>query len=222
MYDDVYKVVGNAMKFVATIEESESYLTSVKKKFDIFFTPISSSPLPGAGPGAGAAPTTIPAVLDVGGIAYNTVSNEYVYIVKQDITKNMFDVRNKNDEETSVELTTDKTLLVPIMSKPTVDTEMNTRSITIQKLLEILPPRVVSSGGKGRRRGTRKYQKRRGNGNNVRRRLTRKVKGQGGGGGGGGRRHRGGKIYRKTMKHVRRGRGGRRGHRRTIKKHYRR
>ena len=62
----------------------------------------------------------------------------------------------------------------------------------------------------------------------MRRRITRKVKRsrrvvhRGGGG-------RGGKIYRKTKKHVRGGRGGRGGcggrgggHRRTIKKYHRR
>jgi hypothetical protein len=81
-----------------------------------------------------------------------------------------------------------------------------------------------SGRGRGRIRGTRKYQiqKRRGN---MRRRITRKVKRsrrvgvvhRGGGG-------RGGKIYRKTRKHVRGGRGGRGhgGHRRTIKKYHRR
>jgi hypothetical protein len=85
---------------------------------------------------------------------------------------------------------------------------------------------LAGGSGRGRVRGTRKYQnqKRRGNGN-MRRRITRKVKRsrrigvvhRGGGG-------RGGKIYRKTRKHVRRGRGGRGhgGHRRTIKKYHRR
>jgi hypothetical protein len=83
---------------------------------------------------------------------------------------------------------------------------------------------LTGGGGSGIIRGTRKYQnqKRRGN---MRRRITRKIKRSRRGGvvhrGGGGH---GGKIYRKTRKHVRRGRGGRGhgGHRRTIKKYHRR
>jgi hypothetical protein len=87
---------------------------------------------------------------------------------------------------------------------------------------------VYLKGGRGTNKN--RHQQRRGNGN-MRRRITHKVKRsrrvvhRGGGG-------RGGKIYRKTKKHGRggRGRGGRGGrgrgcsggHRRTIKKYHRR
>jgi hypothetical protein len=149
-------------------------------------------------------------VLEKGCIA--TYNNEKVHVEK-DIDPNNVRIYLKDGNRYNVE----KKLLTPIMSAADVQTETNTNNKKIDDLL---------SGGKGRRRrSTRKYQKRRGrgNGNNGRRRLTRKVKGQsGGGGGGGGGARRGGKIHRKTKKNVRRSRGGRRGHRRTIKKYHRR
>ena len=109
----------------------------------------------------------------------------------------------------------------------------NDSSRIAEILAELDRAAEASDVAKGGRRGTRKYRGRRGNGANMRRRLTRKAKGQAGGGGrrgsgSGGRsgsKRRGGKMYRKTMKHVRRGRGGRKGrkgHRRTIKKYHRR
>jgi hypothetical protein len=154
-----------------------------------------------------AAPAPAPLSLEEGCIAkYN---DEKVFVLTID-KSGYINIKNKDRREFPVR----NTALTPIMSKAKVDSEKN-RGKTIDELL---------IGGKGRRRSsTRKYHKRRGrgNGNNGRRRLTRKVKGQSGGGGGGGAR-RGGKIHRKTKKNVRRGRGGRRGHRRTIKKYHRR
>ena len=143
-------------------------------------------------------------VLEEGGIAkYN---DEKVFVLAID-NAGYINIKNKDKREFPVR----NTALTPFMSKAEVDNSG-------QRIDQLL------AGGKGRRRSTRKYQKRRGrgNGNNGRRRLTRKVKGQSGGGGGGGGARRGGKIHRKTKKNVRRGRGGRRGHRRTIKKYHRR
>jgi hypothetical protein len=152
--------------------------------------------------GAAAAPAP---VLEEGGIAMYVKTKVYVQTINGNKSTVNFRGASKFDVPTND--------LTPFMSKAEVDNSGK----NIDQLL---------AGGKGRgRRSTRKYQKRRGrgNGNNGRRRLTRKVKGQsGGGGGGGGGARRGGKIHRKTKKNVRRGRGGRRGHRRTIKKYHRR
>jgi hypothetical protein len=179
-----------------------------------------------AAPGSAPAPVITP-TLEKWGIArvsstyyYQPLRNKHVYL--QGRNNNIWHTW-QNVHPNNVDI--DQSHLTPILSKAE-----NRGDIveTIKRLDEQWARNNEHSGG---RRGTRKYKGRRGN--NVRRRLTRKVKGQAGGGGrrgsgrgsGPGSKRRGGKMYRKTMKHVRRGRGGRKGrkgHRRTIKKYHRR
>ena len=183
-------------------------------------------------PAAAAAPVTT-VTLEEGGIA--KVNNEcpgpndwlrgkHVYL-KSRVDNNTWETW-QNERPNSAYI--DQQFLTPILSKH--DTG-DGRKI-IQTLAELDREAAAGTAASGGRRGTRKYRGRRGNGANMRRRLTRKAKGQAGGGGrrgsgsgGPGSKRRGGKMYRKTMKHVRRGRGGRKGrkgHRRTIKKYHRR
>jgi hypothetical protein len=126
--------------------------------------------------------------------------------------------------ETGATATISKNNLTPLMSPREVEARLVANGS--KDVNSLLTGGRGGGRGRGRIRGTRKYQnqKRRGNGNgNMRRRITRKVKRsrrvgvvhRGGGG-------RGGKIYKKTKKHVRGGRGRGVGHRRTIKKYHRR
>ena len=155
-------------------------------------------------------------VLEVGGIARVSASSKI--FSKEKVSLDMEYTYAFKVSRNSISNVIDKTRLTPLYSAFDVKYSTN-GSVDL----------LAGGGGRSRIRGTRKYQnqKRRGNGN-MRRRITRKIKRsrrigvvhRGGGG-------HGGKIYRKTRKHVRGGRGGRGGrghggHRRTIKKYHRR
>jgi hypothetical protein len=202
----------------------------------------SSPPPPPPSPPPPSSASVGPPVLEEGGIAEvktsysgtsGTPASEFVgkrvFIIKLfhnsgTIKKNVYKVRNKNNNEAFIV----EESLTPFMSKAQVDDMLNPSSGASGASVSTIDSLLTGGRSSGRIRGTRKYQnqKRRGNGN-MRRRITRKVKRsrrigvvhRGGGG-------RGGKIYRKTRKHVRGGRGGRGcgrgGHRRTIKKYHRR
>jgi hypothetical protein len=170
------------------------------------------------------APGGLVPVLEVGGIARVSASSSGTYIPPSFLKKKVLLLSKRGSDEFKASLNSggdayiDKSGLTPLYSAFDVKYSTN-GSVAL----------LAGGGGRssGRIRGTRKYQKRHRRGN-MRRRITRKIKRSRRGGvvhrGGGGR---GGKIYRKTRKHVRGGRGGRGGrghggHRRTIKKYHRR
>jgi hypothetical protein len=190
----------------------------------------SSKPKNGSGENENNVITVTAPVLEVGGIA--TVNNYTTGVLSSIFNGKTVFLKSTTDDGTFVvtgkggaTTTISENNLTPLMSKDEVEARLVANgSKDVNSLL-------TGGRGRGRIRGTRKYQnqKRRGNGNgngngNMRRRITRKVKvsrrvvHRGGGG-------RGGKIYKKTRKHVRGGRGGCGrgvGHRRTIKKYHRR
>ena len=189
---------------------------------------------PATAPATAAAPPPAPVIqppLEDGGIAMVNAT----YYDEKLRNKHVFLQSHKGNSWSTWQIATpnthdiDQRFLTPILSKANTGSGIKILH-EIKRLDQQWADNHELGGG---RRGTRKYRGRRGNGANMRRRLTRKAKGQAGGGGrrgsgSGGRsgsKRRGGKMYRKTMKHVRRGRGGRKGrkgHRRTIKKYHRR
>jgi len=214
------------------VDIDQSFLTPVRSKADTDPNNIYDILAKLDAAAAAAAPASHPPApvitptLEMGGIAQ--VSIEYSGPNERLRNKHVYLTTLKNGN-TWVTFNSDRGVanieqgfLTPVRSKADTDPD---RSRIVDILAEL--DRGTDEDFSGGRRGTRKYKGRRGN--NVRRRLTRKVKGQAGGGGrrgsGRGSKRRGGKMYRKTMKHVRRGRGGRKGrkgHRRTIKKYHRR
>ena len=218
-----------------TLSKAETDLSKLKETLVTLDSRAAAAPVAAA---AAAAPV-IPLTLERWGIAKVRNGDERVQTGKLVYLTSIKDSNTWNvlpnfGEDTHV---MNASSLDPYMTREQVDNikeSDKTRKVPVKetwdRLLNPLHAAGIDVGGG--RRGTRKYRGRRGNGANMRRRLTRKAKGQAGGGGrrgsgsgGPGSKRRGGKMYRKTMKHVRRGRGGRKGrkgHRRTIKKYHRR